>query len=256
MQMLFTKERNMTKVLTLFQDLSRFEKKLYIASLLTVSGAFLLSRSDDVLTLIASLIGATALIFVAKGYVIGQILTVVFSAFYGVISFYFHYYGEMITYLGMTSPIAILAVISWLRHPYEETAEVEVNRMTKRQVIVMLALTAVVTVIFYYILKELDNANVFFSTVSVTTSFLASYMTLFRSPFYAVGYAANDIVLIMLWVLASMENFSYFPMVACFTIFFINDSYGFYNWQRMKRRQCRDGNQKKKQQNQTSLSED
>lgn len=254
--MLFAKEKNMTKVQAPFQDLSRFERKLYIASLLTVSGAFLLSRSDDVLTLIASLIGATALIFVAKGYVIGQVLTVVFSVFYGVISFYFHYYGEMITYLGMTSPIAVLAVISWLRHPYEETAEVEVNRMTKRQVIIMFALAAVVTVIFYFILRALGNANLVFSTISVTTSFLASYMTLYRSPYYAVGYAANDIVLIILWVLASMENSSYFPMVACFTIFFINDSYGFFNWQRMKKRQRRDENQKKIQKDQTGLNAD
>ena len=228
----------MKKALTPFQSLTRFEKGLYIASLVTVSAAFLLSRSNDILTLIASLIGATALIFVAKGYVLGQILTVVFSLFYGVISFYFHYYGEMITYLGMTSPIAALAVISWLRHPYEETAEVEVSRMTKRQIAAMLGSAAAVTVIFYFILKALGNANLAFSMVSVTTSYLASYMTLCRSPFYAVGYAANDIVLIILWVLASMEDASYVPMVACFVIFFINDSYGFFNWQRMKKRQC------------------
>ena len=87
----------MKKALTPFQSLTRFEKGLYIASLVTLSAAFLLSRSNDILTLIASLIGATALIFVAKGYVLGQILTVVFSLFYGVLSFHFHYYGEMIT---------------------------------------------------------------------------------------------------------------------------------------------------------------
>ena len=218
-------------------DLTRFEKGLYLVSLVTVSGAFFLSASTDHLTLIVSLIGVTALIFVAKGYVIGQVLTVMFALFYGIISFYFRYYGEMITYLGMTSPTAIMTVISWLRHPFETSKEVEVHRMTRKQIIVMLILAAIMTGAFYFILKALGNANLLFSTISVTTSFLASWLTLMRSPLYALGYAANDVVLIVLWVLAAMEDVSYLPMVVCFVMFFLNDSYGFVNWRRMERRQ-------------------
>ena len=59
----------------------------------------------------------------------------------------------------------------------------------------------------------------------------------FRSPFYAVAYAANDIVLIILWVLASLENISYLPMVMCFAMFLLNDMYGFINWRKMSVRQ-------------------
>lgn len=40
---------------------------------------------------------------------------VVFSILYGVISFTFAYYGEMITYLGMTAPMAVVALVSWLK---------------------------------------------------------------------------------------------------------------------------------------------
>ncbi len=220
-----------------FKNLSKFELSLWLSSIIIVSCSFIFSHSKDYLTLIASLIGVTALIFVAKGYVIGQILTVVFSVFYGIISFYFQYYGEMITYLGMTSPIAILSVISWLKHPYKKTSEVEVNKMSRKQIIFMLILTAVVTFVFYLILKYLDTANLFFSTLSITTSFLASYLTFMRSPFYGIGYALNDIILIILWILASIQNLSYISMVICFVMFFINDFYGFFNWQRIKKRQ-------------------
>ena len=76
-----------------------------------------------------------------------------------------------------------------------------------------------------------------FSTISVTTSFVAVYFTFLRSPYYALGYAANDIVLIILWTLASMENISYLPMVVCFVMFLANDLYGFYNWRKMRKRQ-------------------
>ncbi|MEE1280659.1 MAG: nicotinamide riboside transporter PnuC [Acutalibacteraceae bacterium] len=225
------------KLKKLFKSLSKFEIVLWISSLVVVSGAFIISNSSDYLTLLASLIGVTALIFVAKGYVIGQVLTVIFALFYGVISFHFKYYGEMITYLGMTTPIAILTVISWLRHPYKETSEVEVRYMNKFQVLIMIILTLVVTVVFYFILKALGTANLLFSTISISTSFLASYLTFMRNPFYGLGYGANDIVLIILWIIASIENPSYIPMVVCFVMFLINDCYGFFNWQRMKKRQ-------------------
>lgn len=223
-----------------FIELTKFEKCLWITSVVVVIGSFALSDGGDVLTLIASLIGVTALIFVAKGFVLGQVMTVVFAVFYGIISFHFRYYGEMLTYLCMTSPIALATVFEWLRHPYKKTAEVEVKNMTKKQVAVMMFFSVVVTVVFYFILKALGNANLFFSTISVTTSFLASYMTFMRSPYYAIGYSANDIVLIILWIMASIENISYLPMIACFVMFLANDLYGFINWRKMEKRQKAD----------------
>ena len=218
-------------------ELTRFELILWISSLVITAGSFLISPNGDILTLIASLIGVTALIFVAKGMVWGQVLTVVFAVFYGIISFWFGYYGEMITYLCMTSPIAVLSVISWIRHPYKESSEVEVSRLKKRQVAFMLILTAAVSVIFYFVLGSMGNVNLEVSTLSVATSFLASYLTLLRSPYYALAYGANDIVLIVLWTLAAVEDISYLPMIICFVMFFANDVYGFINWQRMKREQ-------------------
>ena len=222
-----------------FADLTKFERGLYIASVLSIIISFLLSGGQDALTIIASLIGVTALIFVAKGYVIGQALTVVFAVFYGIISWFFRYYGEMITYLGMTAPIAALAVISWMRHPYEGTKEVQVHRLTRGQFLFMTVSAAVVTAAFYFILKALGNASLFFSTLSVTTSYVASFLTYFRSPFYALGYAANDLVLIVLWILAAAEEPSCLPMIVCFAAFFANDSYGFFYWRRMQARQTK-----------------
>ena len=220
-----------------FKDLSRFELILWLFSVLSISVLFFFLSSKDYLTLIASLIGVTALIFTAKGYVLGQVLIVVFAVLYGIVSFYFKYYGEVITYLGMSSPIAVFTIISWIRHPYKKTSEVKISSMTKRQVIIMLALAAIVTFVFYYILKALDTSNLIMSTVSVSTSFVAAYCAFKRSSFYAVGYALNDIVLIILWVLAAIQDISYTAMIACFVIFLINDLYGFYNWQRIKKRQ-------------------
>ncbi|MGN0666948.1 MAG: nicotinamide riboside transporter PnuC [Huintestinicola sp.] len=225
------------KILEAFHDLTKSERILWIASAVIVTCSFLIVPDKDYLTLAASLIGVTALIFVAKGYVLGQVLTVIFSVFYGIISFYFHYYGEMITYLGMTSPIAVMSVISWMKNPYNGTKEVEVNHLQKKHIIIMIFICSMVTELFYFVLKMLGTANPLVSTISVTTSFLASYLTFLRSPYYALCYAANDIVLIILWILASIEDISYLPMIVCFVMFLINDFYGYFNWKRMGNRQ-------------------
>ena len=102
------------------KNLNTLEKCLWLLSLIVVSASFLVAKERDYMTLTASLIGVTALIFLAKGDVLGQILTVIFSIFYSVISYKFKYFGEMITYMGMTAPIAVLSVITWIKNPYSE----------------------------------------------------------------------------------------------------------------------------------------
>lgn len=221
-----------------FSVLTTFERGLWLLSLAVICAAFFLAGRHDPLTLIASLVGVTALIFVAKGHVVGQVLTVVFSLLYAVISWGFRYYGEMITYLGMTAPIAVLSVVSWLRHPYQAgKPEVRVARLSSTKRVLMALLTIGVTGGFYFILAWFQTANLLVSTISIATSFLASYLMFFRSASYALAYAANDLVLIVLWVLASLEDAAYLSMVACFLVFFCNDLYGFYNWRKMHQRQ-------------------
>lgn len=217
---------------------SILEITIWISSVVLILLSFIIFDRNNYLTLFASLIGVTSLILNAKGNPIGQVLMVVFSILYGIISLAFSYYGEMITYLGMTAPMAVFACISWLRNPYNGNhAEVKVNRISKREVIFMFVLTALITLIFYYILDAFNTANIVPSTISVSTSFIAVYLTFRRSPYYALGYASNDIVLIILWALASTEDISYISVLICFIVFFANDIYGFISWQKMKSKQ-------------------
>ena len=211
---------------------------LWCSSVLLILISFLIFDGKGFLTLSASLIGVTSLIFCAKGNPIGQLLMVAFSIIYGIISYSFAYYGEIITYLGMTMPMAVFSLISWFKNPYNgNKSEVAVNYISEKEVCFMVILTIAVTVIFYYILKAFDTANLFPSTISVTTSFIAVYLTFRRCPQFALAYAANDIILIILWSIASTENSRYISVVVCFAAFLVNDIYGYISWQRMAKRQ-------------------
>lgn len=217
---------------------SKFEIALWSVSVLLIIISFSVFDRSNYITLVASLLGATSLILNAKGNPIGQALIIVFGVLYGIVSYSFAYYGEMITYLGMTAPMAIFALIAWLKNPYKgNKAEVKVNRLRWKEIILLAALTVAVTTAFYFILWYFNTANLLPSTLSVTTSFIAAYLTFRRSPYFAIAYAVNDIVLIVLWVLATLTDISYLSVTICFAVFLVNDIYSFINWLKMRKRQ-------------------
>ncbi len=214
-----------------FNYFSKFEIILWLSSVTFIVSSFLLFSGENYLTLLASLIGTTALIFNAKGNPMGMVLIIVFALIYGYISFRCAYYGEMITYVGMSAPMALFSLISWLKNPYKgNRAEVTINKIKLYDIFIMLFLTAAVTIVFYFILKAFNTANLIPSTVSVTTSFMAVYLTFRRSPYFALAYAINDIVLIVLWFMVSMKDISYLSVIICFIVFLVNDLYTFYSW--------------------------
>lgn len=228
----------MEKVKGLISYFSKFEIILWSFSVLSIIISFIVFDRSNYLTLCASLIGVTSLIFCAKGNPFGQILMIIFSIIYGIISYSFSYFGEMITYLGMTLPMSVFALVSWLRNLYKESkSEVAVAKLKKKDIPLIIISALVVTIAFYFILKHFNTANLLPSTFSVTTSFIAAFLTYKRSPFFALAYATNDIVLIVLWVLATKEDISYISVIICFVVFLFNDLYGFSNWLRMQKRQ-------------------
>lgn len=217
------------------------EKWLWGCSVFLVFLSHRLFQNGTILSPIASAIGVTSLILNAKGNPLGQVFMVLFSCFYGVISYSFSYYGEMLTYFGMTAPMSLFALISWIKNPCKMNGKrsgTKIHRLNRNEVIVMILLSIVVTWLFYYVLAAFQTANLGFSTLSVTTSFVAVYLTFKRSPYFAMAYGVNDIVLIILWVLAALQDASYWSVAICFLIFLVNDWYGFIRWKKREVEQC------------------
>lgn len=221
----------------LFTSLTAFEWCLWLFSLAGVLICTLLSPDFHLLSMIASLIGVTSLILIAKGAWQGQILIVAFATLYGIVSFEQRYFGEMITYLCMTLPMAVISLVAWIRHPYEKSAEVRINALRPLHLAILVPTSAAVSVVLYFLLGALGTQNLLISTLSVTTSFFAASLTFLRTPYFALAYAVNDVVLITMWLMVAVREPAYFSMVICFCVFLVNDLYSFYNWLRMRKRQ-------------------
>lgn len=224
--------------LALHNYFSRAEKLLWLSSVTLILAAFLAFDRGNLTALAASLIGVTSLLFNAKGNPVGQVIGIAFCLLYGFISWHYAYYGEMITYLGMTFPMSVVTLVIWLRNPYNgDRMCVQVNRLRPLDLLWLAVVTATVTVVFGFLLRALNTANLVPSIVSISTSTIAVYLSWRRSPWFAVGYALNDLVLIVLWALAAAEDPGAVSMLMCFIAFLANDLYGFRNWRRMLRQQ-------------------
>lgn len=132
----------------------------------------------------------------------------------------------------MTMPMVIWSTVAWLKNPASNGKEVAIQKITSRHIMGLVLFGTLTTLIFYMILRMLETPNIVFSTISITTSFLAASLTMLRTSYYELGYALNDIVLIVLWLLASIENPAYIPVAVNFAIFFLNDMYGFISWRK------------------------
>lgn len=221
------------------KTLTKREWSIWLGSIIIVLISNLATKDFDLLTLVAALTGVTSLIFAAKGNVWGQVLMILFSILYGIISFHFRYWGEMMTYLGMTLPMAVWSTITWIENPSENNGnEVQIQSLSKKHIVALCISGIIVTAVFYYILKSFNTPNIIFSTISIITSFIAASLTMLRSSYYAVWYAVNDVVLIILWVLASLKDPAYIPVVVNFSIFFMNDMYGFMSWKQRELEQA------------------
>lgn len=213
------------------------EWALWIISLTVVAVTSLMAPDVHPVTFAGTLVGVTALIFMARGDVWGQILSAAFGVLYAIASWELRYWSEVITYLGMSLPMSLMAIVSWLRHPFADTQEVTVARLKPWQRLLGAAATAVATTVFFFVLRAFATPHLPVATLSIATSFLAAYLTFMRSAWYAMAYAANDVVLMALWTLTTLADPAYAPMIACFGMFLINDLYAWISWRTRERRQ-------------------
>ncbi len=227
---------------SIFKYFTKVELAIWICSIAIILITSLLFGDSSFLAIIASLIGVTTLMLLAKGFPLGHLFGIIFALLYGYISYQSRYYGEMITYLGMQMPMAAISLVGWSRNTADRgEAEVKVERLTKRKALSVVVLTLAVTIFFYFVLRYFDTPNLIVSTISVTTSFAAAYLTYLRSPYYALAYASNDIILIILWGLTIPYSRNAIAMTCCFGAFLVNDIYGFINWHKLEAQQSQKG---------------
>jgi len=192
-------------------------------------------------TLYTSLYLITALL-TSKGKVECYFVGFFSVFFYGIISYNQGYYGELIVTIFLTFPIMIIGIISWLRHQDKEEDTVIISSLSKKEITMVLLSQFILYWIYYFILKAFNTDLLVISTISIVTSVLATYFEARRSELSLICYVANDLVIIALWLIPILKGQTELISVLVGPILLlINDIYGTYNWNRLKKKQKEKG---------------
>ena len=220
-----------------FEDWNMFEKSFLLLGLLASILSSVIFKGTIIDTLYTSLYLITALLM-SKGKVECYFVGFVSVFFYGIVSFNQGYYGELLITAFLTFPIMIIGIISWLRHQDKEKDTVIISTLSKKEIIIAFLSQLVLFWIYYYILKVFNTDLLIISTLSIVTSVLASYFEARRSELSLFCYIANDLVIITLWLIPIISGQTNLISVLVGPILLlINDIYGSYNWNRLKKQQ-------------------
>lgn len=218
----------------IFKDWTIFEKILLIGSILIVSLTGIIFNSDW-LTPVCSITGIITALLLAKGKYMGQVFGVLICILYSIVSFKNRFYGEVIIYLGISLPMYIMGIISWVRHQEKKTNSVEVNKISKQEWIIVLLASIIVFVGIYFLLKVFNTNQLIISSLSVLDSLFSSYLLIRRSKYGFYFYVVNDLILIALWGIPCITgSFFLIPMLMNPIINLVNDIYAIYNWKRLE----------------------
>ena len=218
----------------LFKNWTKFEKVLLILSIVLVSTIGIVFKSD-LITTICSLVGITTALLLAKGKPLGQVFGLFIVLLYSIVSYKNKFYGEVIIYLVIMLPMYILGIISWLKHQNKKTNSVDIEKVSKKEWILVCLISIACFIGIYFLLKLFNTNELFISSLSVIDSLFAVYLQIRRSKFSFYFYVVNDLVLIVLWGIPCLiGNVMLIPMLLNPIINLVNDIYGIINWQKIE----------------------
>lgn len=221
--------------MNILKDWSKFEKTLLFGNIIVVSTIGIIFKAD-LLTTACSIIGINTALLLAKGKNLGQLMGILITLLYSILSFKNKYYGEVLIYVFLMLPMFVVGTFSWIKHQNKKTNSVEINNIKAKEWIIVSIIFIGVFIGIYYVLKAFNTNELIVSTASVLASLFAVYLQVRRSKYSFSFYIVNDIILFILWGTPVFKgNYTLIPMLLNPVFNFINDLYGFYYWRKTEK---------------------
>ena len=219
-----------------------WELVFMVVAVLIATIPFLIFKEKNILSLICSIIGIISMIFISKGFLYAPILGVIYDALYIAVSWSQNYYGEVIIFAFIMIPMELFSVFTWLKNKNKQEQElVQTNKLHKKEVGILIILSIVTTISFYFILLALNTKELFINTISLTANFIGVYLMFRRSKYYALSYFVDDLIAITLWIITIVvSGIEFIPNLICLICFAVIDIYGFITWSKNEKNENND----------------
>ena len=150
----------MSKVKDFFKGWSKFELCWLVLSTVIMIVLSII-WGDNTLALISGITGILGVVLAAKGKVSTYFFATINVAIYAYLTFNNHLYGEFMLNAFYYIPMNFIGFYLWSRHKDEKSGEVEGKALTPKQIVILLAATAVIVIIYWQILTHLGGQRLF-----------------------------------------------------------------------------------------------
>lgn len=191
------------------------------------------------LIIVNSVLGILCVFTQAKGKVATQFIGVVWFCFYITLATQQQYYGEAILYGTIMIPMYIYGIIHWLSHRDKKDNVVIVrNNLPANEWLFMFIGLIIVSVGVFLLLRALNTAQLWLSTIAFCTMLPCVYLLIRRCKWNQLFFLVNDVVLFFLWqILVFKGNLSFLPIMCYQICQIIYDAYGFIEWIKLEKKQ-------------------
>ena len=169
----------MSKVKDFFKGWSKFELCWLVLSTVIMIVLSII-WGDNTLALISGITGILGVVLAAKGKVSTYFFATINVAIYSYLTFNNHLYGEFMLNAFYYIPMNFIGFYLWSRHKDEKSGEVEGKALTPKQIVILLAATAVIVIIYWQILTHLGGQLALIDAMSTVFSVIALIMQVAR----------------------------------------------------------------------------
>ena len=224
------------KMKAFFKQIKWWEYTFMSVFIVAIVVSGIVFKSSE-LTIFCSLFGIVGVFFIAKGMLIGQMISIVYGALYATMSYFNHLYGEMIVTLAVTIPLYIATIISWMRNSSKKDKVVKVNKsLSVLEWCLFFVVSVGVGVGMYFMLRAFKTANLLISTFSVVALCMAGYLVVRRCEYNFIFYILSNIIGICLWMFTIIKesNITYIPTIILFCVLLFLNIFGMITWIKIK----------------------
>lgn len=187
-------------------------------------------QKDTVLGILASLTGVICVILCGMGRVSNYFFGTINVILYAYLAWKAKYYGDVMLNLLYYFPTNIIGWIAWSKNVDSETNTVYKKRMSIKQDILLVLISAIGVVGYGYILKLLGGNLPVVDSMSTVLSVIAQILMIKRYMEQWIIWIVVDVVSVIMWVVALPTEGGSIAVLLMWSVFLANAVIMFVKW--------------------------
>ena len=194
-------------------------------------------QKDTWLGIAASVTGTICVILVGMGKVSNYIFGTINVLLYAIVAYKAKYYGDVMLNLLYYFPTNILGWVVWKKHIDKESNVVYKRRMTIKQDILLVIISAVSVFGYGFVLKLMGGNLPVVDSMSTVLSVIAQILMIKRFMEQWIVWIVVDVVSVIMWVVALNTEGASVAVLLMWSVYLVNAIIMFVKWLKESKQQ-------------------